>query len=193
MYFMKTLILHGSPRKKGVTSQLLNHFSEQLKNQHDLENIHIHDEDIKPCTGCLKCRPDKTCALPHDVAHKIARKIDQADLLIIGVPTYWGNMPGPLKTLFDRCVPTFEYIDGMTIRKNQKGTRAILITASSAPFPINQLPGLSRGAIKSVKNILNPGGVKIIKIINIANAAKFDDKKKKFFTKINKFVNKKKI
>ncbi len=112
---MKTLILHGSPRKQGVTSQILDHFLTQLENHHEVENLHIHDQEIKPCIGCLKCRPDKRCVLPHDAAHDIAQKVDQADLLVIGFPTYWGNMPGPLKNLFDRCVPTFEYIDGMTI------------------------------------------------------------------------------
>jgi len=190
---MKILILHGSPRKQGVTSHILDYFLTQLENRHEVENLHIHNQEIKPCIGCLKCRPDKTCVLPHDAAHDIAKKIDDTDLLIIGFPTYWGNMPGPLKTLFDRCVPTFEYIDGMTIRKNQKGTQAILVTASSAPFPFNQLPSQSRGAIRSVKNILTAGGVKIIKIINVANAAKFDDKKEKIFTRTIKFINKKNI
>ncbi|MBN2280731.1 MAG: flavodoxin family protein [Candidatus Marinimicrobia bacterium] len=186
---MKTLILNGSPRKSGVTAQILGHFSDLLQTRSEIENIYLYAEEIKPCRGCLKCRPDKTCILPHDAAHDIAFKINESDLLIFGFPTYWGNMPGPLKNLFDRCVPVFEYIEGFQIKKMQKGKKAIIVTSSSAPFPYNQLPSQSRGAIRSIKTILNAGGIETIRVVNIANSKNFDQKRASVFEKINHFIN----
>src|SRR5512136_129394 len=89
------------------------------------------DLEIRPCIGCLKCRPDKPCVLPKDDANILAEKIKEADLLIIGSPVYWGNMPGTLKLFFDRNVPLFEYCEANAIkylpRPQLKGKKAILI------------------------------------------------------------------
>lgn len=189
---MKTLILNGSPRKNGVTSQILSRIENLLDNLTTVEHLSVYDMDIKPCIGCLKCRPDKTCVLKEDDAHRTVNKIDDADLFIVGSPTYWGNMSGPLKTLFDRAVPTFEYIDGLNIKPVQKGKKAIIVTASSAPYPFNLLGSQSRGTVKSIKTILKSGGYKIIKTINIPNSNNFDKKKDKIFSDIKHFIERKK-
>ncbi len=192
---MKVLILNGSPRKKGVTSQILNQMENLLGNLTTVEHLSVYDMDIKPCIGCLKCRPDKSCVLKEDDAHRTVNKIDEADLMIVGSPTYWGNMSGPLKILFDRAVPTFEYIDGLNIKPVQKGKKAIIVTSSSAPYPFNLLGSQSRGTVKSIKTILKSGGYKIIKTINIPNANNFDRKRDKVFADINGYIerNKKKF
>jgi len=36
----------------------------------------------------MKCRPDGECSLPEDDAHRVGRKIKEADGLIVGTPTY---------------------------------------------------------------------------------------------------------
>ena len=176
---MRYLILNGSPRKNGVTAQLLDRVQETLKTAHEGEYVHLYDLPIKPCIGCLKCRPDKTCILPRDGAHEVAEKIKQADLLVLGTPTYWGNMTGVMKLLFERCVPVFEYLDGFTIRKNLKGKKALLLIPSGAPFPFNLLASQSRGTASAVKTVLKSGGVKVLKTLYVPNARKFETKKEK--------------
>jgi multimeric flavodoxin WrbA len=91
----------------------------------------LYKEEIKPCVWCFSCRPDKICVLPRDGGHTIAEWIEAADILIVGTPIYWGNMSGPMKTLFDHCVPVFEYIDGVTIRRRQKGKKAVIAAPPS--------------------------------------------------------------
>lgn len=187
---MKALLLNGGPRKNGVVSQVLDHMADHLEKTMTVEYIYLYEKKIAPCIGCLKCRPDRSCVLPHDDAHVIAGLIGEADLLIVGTPTYWGNMTGPLKTLFDRCVPTFEYIDGFKIRKMQKGKNALIVTASSAPYPYNQLLSQSRGAVRSIKTVLRAGGYKILKTSNVALASEFDKKKSKVFHSVDLFLTK---
>ena len=105
---MNVLIINASPRKKGITSTLLDEVKRVINPTYRIDTVRIQDLEIRPCTGCLKCRPDKPCVLPKDDAHILAEKIKEADLLIIGSPVYWGNMPGTLKLFFDRNVPLFE-------------------------------------------------------------------------------------
>ena len=118
---MHVLILHASPRRKGVTSTLLSEIEAAIAHAHEIETI--HDVNIKPCIGCMKCRPDKSCVLPQDDAHALAEKVRWADFIIIGCPVYWGNMPGTLKLFFDRNVPLFEYCNSeisSTSRENHQ-------------------------------------------------------------------------
>lgn len=191
---MKALILNGSPRKKGVTLQMLNHMKNVLEKKMDVEQINVYEKSIKPCIGCEKCRPDKQCILPEDDAQLIAKKIDEAELLVLSSPTYWGNITGPLKTLIDRCVTTFEYIDGHSIpKKNQKGKSSIIITASNAPFIYNLQMSQSRGAVNAMKTILKAGGFSIKGIINVANSRNYANKKHRVEKKIERIANKIKV
>jgi hypothetical protein len=79
-------------------------------------------------------------------------------------------MTGPLKLLFDRNVPTLEHYELYTWRfpkPKHKGKKAAIVTASLAPFPVNQLPSQSRGTLRAVKTVLNAAGFDIRKQINV--------------------------
>ncbi|MDC7219894.1 MAG: NAD(P)H-dependent oxidoreductase [Spirochaetales bacterium] len=187
---MKTLILNGSPRKKGVTTQMLKIMEEKAREKGTVEHIRIYDCDITPCAGCMGCRPDKKCLLPQDDGHRIARLIDEADLLILSSPTYWGNISGPLKTVLDRCVTTFEYLDGHRFPKRlQKGKRALIVTASSAPIGYHLLPSQSNGAVRAMKTVLKAGGYNIKGVLNIPDSNRFEEKKEGFTLQAKGLVN----
>ena len=179
---MNVLIVNASPRKNGITTSLLAEAEAEIGSSHRAEVVRIQDLTIRPCTGCLKCRPDKACVLPRDDAHVLAEKIKKSDLLILGSPVYWGNMPGTLKIFFDRNVPLFEYCEAKAIRyipKPQlKGKRAILIVSGGSPFPYNLLSSQSRGTIRSLKTILKAGGIKVMSVLNVPDSYNFEGKKK---------------
>lgn len=160
---MKVLVLNGSPRKKGTVATLLRAVAEGAQGQHEVEWIDLYDHDMKPCVACMKCRPDLTCVLAKDTAHMIGDKIREAGALIVGTPTHWGNMSAKLKILFDRNVPVFmgEKPNGMP-EPRQKGKKAIIVTACSAPWPFNFLAAESRGAIRAVREVLHYGGYRIL-------------------------------
>ena len=159
---MKTLIINGSPKKAGTIANLLRFVADGLENKDQLEWINVYDLSIKPCIGCMKCRQTNTCVLQEDDAHRVGRKINEADKLIIGTPTYWGNMSAQLKMLLERNVPVFmgESKNGIPTPK-QKGKHAAIVTACTTPYPFNFILPESRGAVRSVKEVLKYGGYKI--------------------------------
>jgi len=165
------LMLNGSPRKKGLTTTILWIIADEARSAGaEVEWVDVNDLSIRPCIGCLKCRPDKECILPRDDAHRIGELIENCSGLVVGSPTYWGNMTGPLKLLFDRNVPTLEHYVLNTLRfpkPKHKGKKAAIVTASLAPFPFNQLPSQSRGTLRAVKTVLNAAGFDITDQSNV--------------------------
>jgi multimeric flavodoxin WrbA len=159
---MNVLVINGSPRKNGTVATLLKAVVEGISEQNQVEWINVYDLKMKPCMACMKCRSDQKCSLPEDDAHIVGRKIKDADALIVGTPTHWGNMSAPLKLLFDRNVPVFmgENPNGMPIPR-QKGKQAVIITACSTAWPFNFIAAESRGAVRAVFEVLHYGGYKI--------------------------------
>jgi hypothetical protein len=161
---MKILVLNGSPRKKGTIVKLLKAVAEGAKEKgSEIEWVDVYDLHVKPCTACMKCRPDGPCRLSEDDAHEVGRKISEAEGLVVGTPTHWGNMSAPLKCLFDRTVPVFmgEKANGMPLPR-QKGKGAVIVTACTTPWPFDRILPESRGAVRAVREVLGYGGYKII-------------------------------
>jgi multimeric flavodoxin WrbA len=189
---MNVLLIHASPRRKGVTSTLLSEIEASLSSDHKIQTVRIADLEMKPCIGCMKCRPDHPCILPQDGANVLAENIKWADFIIIGCPVYWGSMPGPLKTFFDRNVPLFEYAEAKAIRYIPKpqlrGKRAALVVSAIAPFPYNLLRSQSRGTIGALKTILKAGGVRVEWVLNVADSCNFEKKKGRYLRKARRLA-----
>lgn len=160
---MKLLVLNGSPRRGGSVASLLKTVIRNVSAEHDIEWIDVCGLDMRFCTGCMVCREKELCILPEDDAHTVGNKIRDADALVVGTPTHWGNMCAPLKLLFDRNVPVFmgESPRGMPTPR-QKGKRAVIVTACTTPWPFNVILPESRGALRAVKEVLQYGGYKIV-------------------------------
>jgi multimeric flavodoxin WrbA len=172
---------------------LLSELAAGIAGKHHVETVRVHDLNMKPCIGCLKCRPDKNCILPKDDAHALADAVKNADVLVIGAPVYWGNMPGPLKIFFDRNVPLFEYCEAKPIRyvpKPQlKGKKCVLIVSAGCPFPYSLLPSQCLGTIRSLKIILNAGGIKVISTLQVPDAFDFEKKKERHLRRVRKIAD----
>lgn len=159
---MYILVLNGSPHKNGTVAKLLKMVVEGISDQHQVEWINVYELKMKPCIACMKCRSNCECILPQDDAHIVGRKIREADALIVGTPTHWGNMSAQLKLLFDRNVPVFmgDNPGGMPL-PHQKGKPAVIVTACSTAWPFNFIAAESRGAIRAVNEVLHYGGYKL--------------------------------
>ena len=169
---MKLLIINGSPRKKGLISQMLRIFHEQAINSGiEVIEVYANDLQIKPCMGCMACRSKRHCVLPEDDAQRVLALIQQADAIVIGPPCYWGNIPGQLKLLFDRIVYGMMRDTPRFPEPLMKGKRLVCISTSTTPFPFNILMNQSHGAIRALREIGRFSGWKIVDTIERGGTA----------------------
>lgn len=187
---MKVLIINASPRRNGLVSQMMSEAGKFcISAGCEYERIDLQNARIAYCTGCCRCRTTGECVLPHDDAHDIARKIEKAELLVIGTPTYWGNMAAPLKTLFDRIVYALAELPPRAFPKPKlKGRKALIITACSTPYPFNILMHQSRGAVRAVNEVLHTAGF-VTRSIEIADTAGMTVIPNKYIGKLKKAMN----
>ncbi len=185
---MKALIINGSPHKNGPTAKALNMISEKIKNNYECELIHSYELAVKPCMGCFKCRPDKECILTRDDGHMVGDRLKESDLLVIGTPSYWSNMPAPLKVIFDRNVAVLEYCLDKPPVPNMTGKKALVVVTCASDEAgsetARQLPLL----ITNLHYILNSSGYDIIDTVKIPSSWNFDYNADKIRERINNIV-----
>lgn len=100
---MNIIIINGSSRKNGATAGIL-HAMEQRLLQKDnvfVEFVDICNLNMAPCVGCCSCYRTGHCYI-NDDAEQLSDRMEKADGLIIGSPTYASNVSGQLKQLIDR-------------------------------------------------------------------------------------------
>ena len=176
------LIINGSPRKNGNISKMLEAIKKEAEKQGaNVSAIHVHDLQIKPCNGCMNCRKNLTCVLPEDGTQATLQLINKCDVLVVGSPCYWGNLPGELKILFDRIVYGMmgESPKGIP-QPLHKGKKAIIVSTCTTPYPFNILFNQTRGTVKALKEILKWSGFKIVSTIERGGTKKFPLQEKDF-------------
>lgn len=182
---MNILVLNASPRRRGMTSQASECFVEGVRSastdDFSSESVHVdvlnvNDLNFSPCKACLYCRKHGNCCQPVDDAHKVAELVRACDVLVVAAPVYWGNIPGVLKTLFDRLVYVLmgETKVGIPIPKH-KGKRAYVITSCTTPFPFDVLCGQTTGVFRALKEVLGTSGFKICGKIAIPGTRKLQE------------------
>jgi len=100
--------------------------------------------------------------------------IYNSDALVMGSPTYFGNITGPLKTLIDRSLTAFEEIaaSGLEIPVPiHQGQKAAIITACNITAPMSALPTQGAGALAAMETVINAGGYDLAGSIMVDGAA----------------------
>lgn len=101
----KILLISGSPRC-GNTEFILKEIFQGLKTK-TKELVLLRQQKIKHCQGCLSCDQTKKCIIRDDMDYLYERML-WADILVIGTPNYFDNVPGLLKDFIDRTNPFYE-------------------------------------------------------------------------------------
>lgn len=186
---MNVLILNSSPRRNGNISRLLQHAAERVVDAGaPCRVINLYDKDIRNCIGCMECRSRLSCPIPDDMP-MIADAIKQADRIIIGAPCYWANMPGILKSMFDRLAYLFISEGKYGIPSPRlKGRRALIISTATTPMPWARLFGQTSATVKSIKRIFNMGGISTIPALQIGGTLNRNIDEKDF-RKLNKKIS----
>ena len=103
---MKILAIIGSARKDGNTTALTKIVFDELEKEGiETELIELAGKNLKGCMACYKCfqNKDKSCSIKTDEMNELITKMDEADAVIIGSPTYFANVSSNIKALIDRA------------------------------------------------------------------------------------------
>lgn len=158
----KVLAILGSPRARGNASKMLDIAIKQAKMQnYEVSRVNLFEKSIANCTGCMKCRENGVCVIKDD-AQEICQLLIDCDLVIISSPTYFANVPAPVKNLFDRLAGAVYDDNGSMIPKPKLSSsqQYILMTTCNTPAPFDRLAGQSTGCIRAMKEFFHTSGMK---------------------------------
>ena len=113
---MKVLIINGSPHEDGTTRTALGE-AEKILNAEGVETeiIRIGGRLISGCLGCGHCRKTKSGCAIDDIVNEVAKKLEEADGLIIGSPVYYASPNGALIAFLDRLFYSANYDMSMKV------------------------------------------------------------------------------
>jgi len=158
---MKALGILAGPRKGRTTDMLVDKVLQGLKDSGaEMEKISLYDLDIKPCTSCCACAETRKCVIDDD-HQSVLDRMDKADVIVFGSPTYWSNVTSVAKTFFDRSPRFFEMTKMGPKRTADKPNKVVLITSCGAPYPFSHILGIIPGCMRAMKVFFGRMKVKI--------------------------------
>ncbi|MGD2249000.1 MAG: flavodoxin family protein [Candidatus Methanofastidiosia archaeon] len=92
----------GSPRKKGNTAFLMQTILSSIKDP-DIKTdiVYLSDYTIQECDGCDLCVRERKCPKEDDMPI-IEKILIGTDCILLGTPSYFGQVPSVMKTFMDR-------------------------------------------------------------------------------------------
>ncbi len=99
----KIIGISGSPRDKNTNFMLRTVLDTASCNY---ELILLKDKNIEPCTACGGCFRSHKCIIKDDM-QEIYDKLQKADVIVLGSPTYFDNVTALMKKFMDRCLPLY--------------------------------------------------------------------------------------
>jgi multimeric flavodoxin WrbA len=103
---MKVVAFNGSVRKEGNTALLLNTALAEIAAEGiETELYQLAGKPIQGCIACYQCfkNKDRRCAVTKDIANECVAKMDEADGILLGSPTYFADVSASMKALIERC------------------------------------------------------------------------------------------
>ena len=130
----RIVILNGSPRKKGNTSELVKAFTRGAESAgHTVTEFFLDSMNIHGCKGCFGGRSgrDHPCVQRDDM-DKIYPAVRECDVIVLASPLYYWNMSGQIRTAVDRLF-ALEEGEGNLLRGHGRAS-ALLMAAEGHDF-----------------------------------------------------------
>jgi len=103
----KVVAFNGSPRADGNTADMINKVCSVLTEVPGVscEIVHIGGKPVYGCRACGACKrnQDRKCTIQDDEMNSYIEKMIEADVIIIGSPTYYSTLTPEVKALIDRA------------------------------------------------------------------------------------------
>lgn len=139
---MKAIFINGSPRKNFNTAKLLIKAMEGAKEAGaDTELINLFDYEFTGCKSCFACKiknskTNGVCAI-RDSIRTVIEKVQEADVIVIGSPVYFGYPTGQVRNLVERLLfPLDTYLideEGQRIKVPHKPVQTAMIYTMNCP------------------------------------------------------------
>lgn len=104
------VVLNGSPRKKGNTSELVRAFVEGAEGAgHQVTEFFLNGMNVHGCLGCFGGGKDPAhpCVQSDDM-DSVYAAYREADVVVLASPLYYWGISGQLKIAFDRLFAVAE-------------------------------------------------------------------------------------
>jgi multimeric flavodoxin WrbA len=103
---MRVVAINGSARENGNTALLLGPVLDELSKEGiHTELLQLAGKALRGCTACMECfkNRDRRCAVTGDIVNEVIGKMDAADGILLGSPTYFTDVSAEMKALIDRA------------------------------------------------------------------------------------------
>ena len=103
---MKVVALNASARKDGNTAMLIQVVFEELKKEGiETELIQMAGKNIQGCLACYKCfkNKDRRCSVDKDILNDIMARMEKAEGILLGSPTYFSDVTSGMRAFIERC------------------------------------------------------------------------------------------
>ncbi|MDZ7641041.1 MAG: flavodoxin family protein [Desulfurivibrio sp.] len=125
---MKVVAFNGSARQGGNTASMLQAALAELQAAGiETELVELAGRAPGGCTACYQCgkKKNRRCAVDNDMVNDCIAKMESADGILLGSPTYFADLSAGMKALIERCGMVARANDDMFKRKVGAGVVAV--------------------------------------------------------------------
>lgn len=147
---MKVLLINGSPRRQGNTHMALSEIARQLNELGiDTEIAWIGTKPVRGCIACGTCskRGNGQCVFNDDICNEMIQKVNEADGLVVGSPTYYAQPAGQLLCLLQRMFyaggKSFQNKPAAAVIVCRRGGATAAMQTLQMPFQMTNMPIVS--------------------------------------------------
>jgi multimeric flavodoxin WrbA len=129
---LKVFGINGSPRRGGNTDLLLDKVLEGAGSKGaQTEKVILNTLKFSPCQECENMRDDGTCIIEDDM-QSLYKKIDEADVIVVASPIFFGSLSAQTKMMIDRfqCRWRLKYILKKGVPEKKRAGVFISVEAS---------------------------------------------------------------
>ena len=118
-HVMRVLLINGSPRQNGNTNVALKEIAGTLESKGiEAEIFWLGNKPVRGCICCNACsnRDLGRCAFDDDVCNRLVERLADADAIVVGSPTYYGQPSGALLAVMQRVFYSARrYVEGKPV------------------------------------------------------------------------------
>lgn len=145
---MKVLLINGSPKRNGNTYIALSEVASVLEaNGIETEIVSIGTKAVQGCIDCNKCKELGRCVFKDELYSTVREKLETADAIVVGSPTYYAGANGSLCALLDRlfysATSLLQFKPAAAVVTCRRGGASAAFERLNKYFTTNNMPVIS--------------------------------------------------